>query len=129
MFGRMVSLRCLFYYSPKKVESLKPVQAVLNLHELKVIKPSNTRWISHECCVRAILKELPALFIASQSIYDECGDTEAYGFALALRSYSGVATILLLSAVLQLLAKLNCKDQPTTNCRVWHFSGAKTFEG
>ena len=81
------------------------MQAVLNLPELKVIKPSNTRWLSHERCVRAILKELPALIITLQSIYDECGDAEAYELALALRSYSGVVTIVFLSAVLELLGK------------------------
>ena len=58
MFVAMLSLLSLFYYSPQKAESLKHVQAVLNLPELKVIKPSDTRWLSHECCVCAILKEL-----------------------------------------------------------------------
>ena len=81
MFGTMVSLWSLFYYSLQKAESL----AVLNLPELKVIKPSDTRWLSHERCVCAILKELPALIIILQSIYDECGDAEAYELALALR--------------------------------------------
>ena len=114
MFGTMVSLLSLFYYCPQKVESLKHVQAVLNLSELKVIKPSDIRWIFHEHCVCAILKELPALIITLQSIYDECGDTEAYELTLALRSYSGVATIVLLSAVLELLAKLNCFMQRKT---------------
>ena len=52
------------------------MQAVLNLPELKVIKPSDTRWLSHEHCVNAILKELPALIITLQSIYDECGNAE-----------------------------------------------------
>ena len=91
MFGPMVSLWSLLYYSSKKAKSLKHVQAVLNLPELKVIKPSDTRWLSHEHCVPAILKELPALIITLQSNNDECGDAEAYGLALALRSYSGVA--------------------------------------
>ena len=118
MFGTMVSLWSLFYYSPQKAESLKHVQAVLNLPELKVIKPSDTRWLPRwlppERCVCAILKELPALIITLQSIYGECGDAEAYGLSLALRSYSGVATIVLLSAVLELLAKLNCFMQRKT---------------
>ena len=73
MFGTMVSLWSLFYYSPQKADS----------PELKVIKPSDTRWLSHERCVRAILKELPASIIPLQSIYNECVDAEAYGLALA----------------------------------------------
>ena len=112
----MVSLLSLFYYCPQKVESLKHVQAVLNLPDRIVIKPSDTRWLSHKCCVHAILKELPALIITLQCIYDEFGDAEACELTLALRSYSGVATIVLLSAVLQLLAKLNCfMQRKTTN--------------
>ena len=42
-----------------------------------------------------------------QALYNS-GDAEAYGLALALSSYSGVATINLLSVVVDLLAKLNC---------------------
>ena len=98
----------------QKAGSLKHVQAVPNLPELKVIKPSNTRWLSHERYVCAILKALPPLIITLQSIYDEFGDVEAYGLSLALRSYGGVATIVLLSAVLDLLAKLNCFMQRKT---------------
>ena len=47
-------------------------------------------------------------------VYDEYGGAEAYELALALRSYSGVATIVLLSAVLELLSKLNCFMQTKT---------------
>ena len=45
MFGAMTNLWKLFYYSPKKVVTLANVQAVLNLPELKVVKPSDTRWL------------------------------------------------------------------------------------
>ena len=88
MYGTMASLWKLFYYSPKKAEALKIVQSVLNLPELKVVKPSETRWLSHERCVRAILQELPALIIALHKLYEDCGDAEAYGIALVLSSYS-----------------------------------------
>ena len=76
--------------------------------ELKVVKPSDTQWLSHERCVKAIRKELPALIITLHKRYDDSGDAEAYGLALALSAYSGVATINLLSVVLDLLTKLNC---------------------
>ena len=108
MFGTMTNLWKLFHYSPKKAEMLKHVQAVLNLPELKVTKPSDTRWLSHERCLRAILKELPALIITLHSLYNDSGDAEAYCIALALGSFSGVASLVLRSTVLDLLAKLNC---------------------
>ncbi len=108
MFGTMESLWKLFYYSPKKAEALKDVQNILGLPELKVVKPSSTRWLSHERCIRAIRKELASLIITLDNLYESSGDAEAYGLSLVLSSYSGIATIFLLSAVLDLLAKLNC---------------------
>ena len=53
------------------------------------------------------MKELPALITTFQEFYEEFGDAEAYGLASVLNSYSGVATNVLLSVVLDLLAKLN----------------------
>ena len=47
------------------------------------------------------------MIITLLSIYDESEDAEVYGLALALTAYSGEATTVLLSAVLDLLAKLN----------------------
>ena len=107
MFGTMGNLWKLFYYSPKKSEALKEVQSVLKLPELKIVKPSHTRWLSQERCVRAIRKELPALIVTLQQLYEVSGDLEAYGLAMVLSSFSGVATIFLLQSVLDLLAKLN----------------------
>jgi len=108
MFGSMTNLWKFFHFSPKRAEALKAVQAVLCLPELKVVKPSDTRWLSHERCIRAIRKELPALIITLQELYEESGDAEAYGLALVFSSFSGVASVILLSEVLDLLAKLNC---------------------
>ena len=108
MFGTMGNLWKLFYYSPKKAEALKEVQSVLKLPELKIVKPSHTRWLSHERYVQAIRKELPALIVTLQQLHEVSGDAEAYGLAMVLSSFSGVATIFLLQSVLDLLAKLNC---------------------
>ena len=108
MFGTMGNLWKLFYYSPKKAEALKEVQSILKLPELKIVKPSHTRSLSHERCVRAIRKELPALIVTLQQLYEVSGDAKAYGLAMVLSSFSSVATIFLLQSVLDLLAKLNC---------------------
>ena len=97
MFSTMTNLWKLFHYSPQKAESLKHFQAILNLPELKVTRPSDTRWLSHERCLRAILKELPALIITLHSLYEDNGDAEAYGIALALGSFSGIESLVLLS--------------------------------
>ena len=48
------------------------------------------------------------MIITLHKLHDDSGDTGAYGLALARSSYSGVATINLLSVFLNRLAKLNC---------------------
>lgn len=52
MFGMMTNLWKLFYYSPSEAEKLKDVQAALNL---PVGKPSSTRWLPHERCMKALI--------------------------------------------------------------------------
>ena len=44
---------------------------------LPIVKPSDTRWLSHECCVRAIYQELPALIVTLQQLYETSGNAEA----------------------------------------------------
>ena len=46
----MTSVWKLFYYFPPKAEALKGIQAVFGFPELKILKPSDTRWLSHESC-------------------------------------------------------------------------------
>ena len=64
---------------PQKAETLKGIQAVLGFPELKIVKPSDTRWLSHECCVKAICKELSPLLQTLSQLYESSGDAEAYG--------------------------------------------------
>ena len=111
MFGTMGNIWKLFFYSPKKAESLKAVQSVLKLPELKIVKPSDTRWLSHERCVWAIYRELPALIITLQQLYETSGDAEAYGIGALLATYTGVASIVFLSEVLDILARMNVSMQ------------------
>lgn len=42
VYSNLVTLWKLFYYSPKKAESLKEIQAVLNMPQLKMLKPTDT---------------------------------------------------------------------------------------
>ena len=107
-FGMLLSLWKLFYYSPQKAEKLKEVQSVFNLPELKVIKPSRTRWLSHECCIKAIRKELPAIILTPQELYERNGDAEAFGVQSILSSFVGVATVIILGKILDLVATFNC---------------------
>ena len=48
VFITLMTLWKYFHYSPKRAESLKDIQHVLDLPEMKIIKPSDTRWLAHE---------------------------------------------------------------------------------
>jgi hypothetical protein len=48
VYATLTTLWKYFHYSPKRAESLKEIQHVLNLPEMKIIKPSDTRWLAHE---------------------------------------------------------------------------------
>ena len=65
----LTTLWKIFHYSPKRAESLKAVQQVLDLLELKVVKPSDTRWLSHERCVKAVKASYSAIVNTLISTY------------------------------------------------------------
>jgi len=73
MFGAIANLWKLICYSPKKEETLANVHTELILPEMKIFQPSNTRWLSHEQCRHAIRKELPAVIVTLQQLYESSG--------------------------------------------------------
>ena len=104
--GTLLTIWKAFYYSPKKAEKLAEIQAVLNAPELKMVKPSDTCWLSRERAVRAVRRSLPALVTTFEEIYNEKGDAETHGIATLLTKYNTVACIYMLSDVLHTVAKL-----------------------
>ena len=46
VYTTLMTLWKFFHYSPKRTES-KEIQKVLDLPELKIVKPSDTRWLAH----------------------------------------------------------------------------------
>ena len=61
--------------------------------------------------MRAIKKELPALIVTLQQLYQATGDAEAFGLSTLLSSYAVVSGILFLAEVLDILAKINVAMQ------------------
>ena len=90
----------------KKAEKLTEMQAVLNAPDLKMHKPSDTRWLARERCVRAVRRSLPALVATFEEIYEESGDAEAFGISKILCTYKFVACLYMLCDVLHTVAKL-----------------------
>ena len=63
--------------------------------------------MSAACKLFGYCMDLLALITISHHLYDTTGDAEAFGLALVLSSFCGLASIVLLSKVLDLVAKLN----------------------
>ena len=96
-----------FHNSPKRAECLKEVQSVLELPEMKVIKPSDTRWLSHERCVKAVKASYSAIVITIGQIYETTHEPKALGIHGALCKLSTIAAIYLLDFTLPQVAKLS----------------------
>ena len=79
---------------------MKGIQSALGFPNLKIVKPSDTRWLSLERCVKAICKELAPLFQTLSQLYKSSGGAETYGVYSLLASVNGVSSSYLLSEVL-----------------------------
>ena len=105
-FGTLLTIWKAFHYSPKKIEKLIDLEAELGVPELKIGKPSDTRWLARESCVRTVRRVLPALIEAFEEIYAESGDAEAFGLSKIICTYKFVAGLLMQCDVLHTVAKL-----------------------
>ena len=93
-----------FHYSPKQAQSLKEVQKVLDLPELKIVKPSDTRWLAHERCVKAVKTSYSAIISSLDHIYQESHEPEPLGLKKALWKKSTISAMYLLDYVLPQVA-------------------------
>ena len=112
VYSNLTTVWKLFYYSPKKAENLKEIQSVLNMPQLKMLKPTDTRWLSHENTITSVKRSYTAVVVTLETIHEESGDAEAHGLALLLKKLDTVAAIYMLSEVLGNIARL-CKSLQT----------------
>ena len=107
VYTTLTTLWKFFHYSPKRSECLKDVQQVLNLPELKVVKPSDTRWLAHERCVKTVKANYAAIVTTLENIYEQTHQPEALGISKVLSKSSTSQAIFLLDYVLPQVAKLS----------------------
>ena len=67
---------------------MKDIQHVLNLPEMKVIKPSDTHWLAHEQCVKAVKASYTTLVVTLVSTYQNFHTLEALGLYKALSKFT-----------------------------------------
>ena len=81
VYTTLMTLRKFFHYSPKHAESLKEIQKVLDLPELKIVKPSDPCWLEHEYCVKAVNASYSSIVLAHENIYETSHEPEALGLS------------------------------------------------
>ena len=106
VYSNLTTFWKLFYYSPQKAEHMKDIQAVLNLPQLKMLKPTDTRWLSHENTIRSVKRSYTAIVVTFEAIYEESGDADTHGLSLLLKILETAAFIYMLSEVLSSIARL-----------------------
>lgn len=107
VYTTLTSLWKYFHYSPKRAQSLKEIQNVLELPELKVIKPSDTCWLAHEHCVKTVKENYEALVVTLESNYQNFHEPEALGLFKALCMFTTIAALYMLDYTLPTVAKLS----------------------
>ena len=105
VYVTLTALWKFFHYSPKRAESLKMVQQV-HLPELRIAKPSDTRWLAHEMC-ESCQSKLWSDRHSPHDIRQNTHEPEALGLSKALSKQSTVAAIYMLDYVLPQVAKLS----------------------
>ena len=73
------------YHSPKGCENLNEVQKVLDLPELKITKPSDTRWLAHERSISAVKRCYGAIVTTLKQIYEGSHEPETLSWNRILR--------------------------------------------
>ena len=66
----------MIHYTPKRAESLKEIQKVLDLPEFKIVKQSDTCWLAHEHCVKAVKASYSSIVLALENIYETSHEPE-----------------------------------------------------
>ena len=71
------------------------------------MKPSDTCWLAHERCVKAVKTSYSSIVLALENIYETSHEPEALGLSKALSSHSTIAAMYLLDYILPQVAKLS----------------------
>ena len=83
------------------------VHQVLNLPELKIAKPSDTCWMAHERCVKAVKASYGAKVTALNDIHGSTHQPETLDLYKALTKQHTVGAMYMLNYVLPQVAKLS----------------------
>ena len=82
VIGILLTIWKAFHYYPKKKEKLAEIQAVLQTAEIKMQKPSDTRWLARERAVHAVLSMVESTTKRLMEMKENVGTTTWYNLGL-----------------------------------------------
>ena len=83
------TLEQLFYFyenSPVRLSGLKALEELLETPELKLKKPLDTHWLSHDAACQTLKKVLPAVIASLEREAEERGEALAVGLSRSITS-------------------------------------------
>ena len=89
-------LRQLFYFyenSAVRMSGLKEIEQLLQTPELKLKKPLDTRWLSHDAACHTLVKVLPAVITSLEREASERGDALAVGLCKVVKEYNFISSL------------------------------------
>ncbi|XP_064624543.1 uncharacterized protein C17orf113-like [Lineus longissimus] len=90
------------------------MQCMLDHPEMKMIKPSDTRWIAYQRSVTAVRKSLVPLQASLEHFHADSGDPEAKGVLKTMNTLKFVAMIHIMSDLLEPVTRLSRVMQAKT---------------
>ena len=111
------TLRQLFYFyenSAVRMSGLKAIEHLLQTPELKLKKPLDTRWLSHDAACQTLVKVLPAVITSLEREASERGDALAIGLCKVVKQYNFISTLYMMCDILPPVSRLSRMFQSST---------------
>ena len=71
---------------PKISRVIKGDTEITRSSRAQVLKPSDTRWFTYECCVKAVKASYSSMVLSLENIYETLNEPEALGLCKFLSS-------------------------------------------
>ena len=104
------TLKQLFYFyenSPIRLNGLKAIEELLQTPELKLKKPLDTCWLSHDAACQTLKKVLPAVIASLEREVEERGEALAVGLSKVVQKYNFIATLYMMCDALPKVYRLS----------------------
>ena len=110
LYKTHLTLRQLFYFYENSCvwsSGLKALQELLETPELKLKKPLDTRWLSHDNACQTLKKPLSAVIASLEREAEERGEALAVGLSRVVQRHNFIATLYMMCDALPKVSRLS----------------------